>query len=115
MVHLGAIDPPELTIDVVASGDVVRVVVTGDVDAATAGQLRSSLEQVVDTHRPKLVVLDCADMAFLDAAGITALIRAREHARWLDGEIRLLNPRRNVTRVLAMVGLDKLFGVSSIN
>ena len=106
-----AIGPPSLTIDVVADDEVVRVVVTGEVDAATASRLLSCLTQVIDTYRPRLVALDCADLAFLDATGITALIRAHKHAIGHHGEIRLFNTRHTIARLLTLTCLHELFGV----
>jgi anti-sigma B factor antagonist len=106
-----ATDPPPLTVTVVPQGDVVGVVLSGYVDGATADQLRSSLTDVIETYRPRSILVDCTDLAFLDAAGISVLIGARQHAGRHHGEIRLLHTCRLVTRVLTLVGSHELFGV----
>jgi anti-anti-sigma factor len=50
-------------------------------------------------------------VAFLDAAGMTALIRTYRHAG--EVEIRLVNARPIVARVLAIAGLLEVLRVSA--
>lgn len=107
-----AVDPPLLTVDVVAHGEVVDVVVVGDVDADTADRLRVALAEAIDRYRPRWVVIDCAGLAFLGAAGVTALLRARADAGRHHGEIRLRNTRPAVARLLTLAGLEGVFGVT---
>lgn len=108
-------DPPSLVIDIVhIDGAAVGVAVVGDVDACTADQLRIRLAEAVDVYRPQSVVVDCTGVAFLDAAGITALIRAREHAMQHGAEMRLLNTGCLVTRILTLAGLVEAFRVTPL-
>ncbi len=108
-----ATDPLPLTIDVVPlDAAAVGVAIVGDVDACTADLLRIRLQDVVDAERPRSVVIDCAGVAFLDAAGITALIRAREHADRQRVDMRLLNTGRMVTRILTLAGLIEALQVT---
>ncbi len=111
MVLSEAMNPPPLTIDVVSVDRVVEVVVVGEVDFVTADQLRNALAQAIDRYRPGVVVIDCAGLSFLDAAGMTVLVEARRHAKRNGGELRLRDTGRQVSRLLALVRLDDVFGV----
>ena len=95
---------PPITIVVTPDGaGRVTAVVTGDVDIVTAPHLEATLRDAIRDYRPRSLIIDIGGVAFLDAAGLTALISAYTSAGQVD--IRLLNARPLVTRVLAVTGL----------
>src|ERR1700751_2448 len=59
------------------SADGVSVVVRGEVDMATATQLRDALTELVDGGATR-IVLDCRGLEFLDSSGIGVLIAVRK-------------------------------------
>jgi anti-anti-sigma factor len=84
----------------------VIATVTGDIDMHTARHLEAALHEALDTYRPHTLTIDMAGVAFLDAAGVTALIRTHEHEHHAD--IVLTNAQPIVARVFAIVGLMEL-------
>jgi anti-anti-sigma factor len=76
--------------------------VTGDLDAASAGRLEMELAALSE----RVTVVDLREVAFIDAAGITALLRAQRAAAAEGREILLLAGRR-VQRVLGIVRLGR--------
>jgi anti-sigma B factor antagonist len=89
----------------------VTAVVTGDIDIVTAPHVQATLRDAIGDHRSRSLTIDIAGVAFLDAAGMTALIRTYRHAGTVD--IRLINARPAVVRVLAIAGLLKFLRVSA--
>jgi anti-anti-sigma factor len=93
------------SIEVVDAADQVVVYVHGDLDIATAPQLRQVVTDLART-RPRRVVLDLGRCRFLDSAGVGAivlgvqLLGAGVPARFL-----LKNLHRMPRRVLDIVGL----------
>ena len=87
-------DPPVLQVD-------------GEIDLATADQLRAALEKALSAH-PNVVV-DMAGVSFFDAAGLRVVLQLAQ-ARNGNGPLTLLNARR-VAWVLELIGLSD---VSSI-
>ena len=66
----------------------------------------------------RLVVLDIAGLARIDAAGLGALIRSQNLLASLDGELRLVNPNKFVGDMLRRTRLDSViptFGVEPGN
>jgi anti-sigma B factor antagonist len=69
------------------------VVLTGEIDVSTAGQLRSTIGELLDQGRHHLLV-DLEGVTFVDAAGMGALIDATRHVAHIDGSLHLTyNPR----------------------
>lgn len=62
--------------------------VHGDLDIATVPHLHARLADAPGPHR--LVVVDLTEVGFLGAAGITALLRLREHTHGHDAAFRVV-------------------------
>ena len=86
-------------------GAAARVELRGDVDMATAPQLRRVLDELIDGGAAE-IVLDCRHLEFLDSSGIGALVAARTRIG-SDGVIALEEPRANVRKVLEVTGVDQ--------
>jgi anti-sigma B factor antagonist len=56
----------------------------------------------VAAREPRIIV-DLAELEFIDASGIAALVRGRRHARSAGGDVLLAAPQRLVRRVLAII------------
>ena len=83
----------------------VRVAVSGDVDAGSAGQLHDTVTGAVRRHRPIRVELDCRGVTFLDCGGIRTLIQCQAAAESFRCQMVLVNTPRLVHRVLEITGL----------
>ena len=94
------------------SGSTVTVSVAGELDLATAGQLRSCLAPLVSSDPPPAtLVLDLAELAFLDASGISALLAVQRRLAAHGGRVVLRSPSALVRRVLRVLDLDQVLPV----
>ncbi len=85
-----------------------QVTVAGEVDVATAPQLKDALLAVVDAGASSLRV-DVADVAFIDSAGLGVLIGALKRVRENGGTIELVGLQPAPRKVVEITGLDELF------
>ncbi|MDQ0791357.1 STAS domain-containing protein [Streptomyces sp. B3I8] len=60
-------------------------------------------------HRGQCLVLDLSGLEFCDSTGITALLAARRHTLAADAELVLTAVPPDLERVLAVVGLERVF------
>lgn len=82
-----------------------RIRVSGELDAATAGELGARMETITGAGYRRLD-LDVRDVSFCDLAGLDALLAARAVATDLDGAVRLSGARRSLALLLAVLGLS---------
>jgi anti-sigma B factor antagonist len=100
----------DLTITAEEHPDVVVVRCAGEVDIATVGALRTTLQELqVDGAVRLVVVLD--DVTFLDSLGLGALIGAHKRARVLQGSFSVVCTSRPVLRVFEATAMNRVFRV----
>lgn len=66
-----------LNVSMEATGDVVKVKLEGDLDAASAGQLKTVIEEAAGKS-PKRLVLFMDQLTFMASAGLRVLIFAKQ-------------------------------------
>ena len=83
------------------------VVIRGEIDICSSAQLREQLLSVIRRHGAR-VVLDLAEVTFIDCAGISTLLAARRQALLEGGSLRVLRASPRVRRIIALTRLDPL-------
>ena len=92
-------------VSIIEAGDGV-VAVEGDLDTATAGQLRRRL-----AAQPAVRIIDLSAVTFIDAAGLRVLLDATTHTG--TTQCRLRAPSRQVTRLYQITELTTTLHDSS--
>jgi anti-sigma B factor antagonist len=100
---------------VTAQAGRVVVEVSGDVDMLTAGRLREGLTEAVRVAGAGPVVVDLDRVPFLDSSGIQALLDGYHTAMVAGGTLTVRGAHGTVARVLQIVGLDQILGVSVLD
>jgi anti-sigma B factor antagonist len=77
-----------------------------------AALLRDSIRGVLDRGEKK-IMLNLAEVPYIDSAGIGELVRAYVAIDRERGRLKLMNPTRKVREVLEMVKLDTVFQIFS--
>jgi anti-anti-sigma factor len=72
---------------------------TGDIDLATAPELRAALLEAVERGT---TVLDLAGVSFLDSSGLRVLAEAHHHAAAHASALRIVAPSEAVTYVFRL-------------
>ena len=96
---------PEQTVTrVTHAGDTVTVSLHGEVDVLTVDRVRVALSEAL-AARPRRIVVDLADLSFIDSTGLGAIIFGFQRARDLGIGFQLARPTRGVHKVLVLSGL----------
>jgi anti-anti-sigma factor len=82
--------------------------VAGDIDISTAPALDAYLTDAIIPDGGDLVV-DLSAVTFMDACGLSVLLRADSRAAKAGGRLRLAAPTPAVIRLLAITRLDRHF------
>jgi anti-sigma B factor antagonist len=98
-----------LAIDVRREEGATLLVLRGDLDLATAPELREALVEVIgDGER---IVIDMEAVDFLDSAGLGILVGGLKRARTHGGELELVCSHSAVLKPIEITGLDRVFTI----
>lgn len=82
----------------------------GEVDLASAPQLRRGLYDLIDQGNHRIAV-DLTEVEFMDSTGLGVLIGALKRLREASGTMVLGGIRPAVARVFEITGLDRIFTI----
>ena len=104
-----------MTDEIVTSLDVAAGTATlslrGEIDILTVEQLRVAMGEAV-AGRPQVIVVDMAEVTFIDSTGLGALISGFQRARDAGIVFRLARPSSNVRQILVLSGLLEVVGLT---
>jgi len=95
------------SVDVAWVRKTATVAISGEVDLCTAPELDECLVEVV-ARRPDRVVVDLAQLHFIDCSGAAVLDRAREALFSTGCTMVLCSPNRSARIVFRVTGLEGL-------
>jgi anti-sigma B factor antagonist len=117
-VTAASLDPPTaelVSVTVSGSGPDVRVHAVGEVDSTSAPVLREQLDALLDRDDVRELVVDLAQVTFLDSAGLCVLAGAHRRAVRQDVTMRVLASSRAVIRPLQITGLWDLLHAERVD
>jgi anti-sigma B factor antagonist len=93
-----------LTTEIRGSTGHALVILSGELDASTAGGL---YEELATLNREGVihVALELSALEFIDSTGVSVIIAEHKRAAAAGGELIVLTPHRNVRRVFEVTGL----------
>jgi anti-anti-sigma factor len=86
-------------------GESLEVALAGELDMTAALKLESAFEDLLAGDDIRRMVFDLADLAFIDSAGLGALLAIRDQTQGLGIEMVLTNPSAPARRILELSGM----------
>jgi len=92
------------------AGEVAGLAVSGEIDIATAPQLRTALADAI-ARSPHGVDLDLGDCTFIDSTGLQVIVRAAVALADQGGSLSLGRPPDRLRRLFETAGIDAIDGI----
>ena len=86
-------------------GQSLEVALIGELDMTAALKFESAFEDLLVADDIRRLVFDLADLAFIDSAGLGALLAIRDRTQGLSIEMVLTNPSDPARRILELTGM----------
>jgi anti-sigma B factor antagonist len=91
----------------IVEGGTRVVTLRGELDAHDAPQLRAAFAEVMENASAGvLVVLDLAQVTFLDSTALGCVVGLRRRVGEAEGELRIVLPAAPTVRIFEITGLD---------
>jgi anti-sigma B factor antagonist len=94
-----------------ATGDAIHFRIHGDLDALSAGALRSAFATVPD-ERPREVELDLKELKLIDSSGAGAIVWLFKQLRRHGSDLRVSGLNGQPRAVFEILGLNRVFRVA---
>jgi len=94
-----------------SAGDVPVLSVAGEVDLATAPQLRDAIVRLALDNPGATVVIDLDGVALLDSVGLGVLIGGLRRMRATGGDVAVVCTTPRLTELLTLCRLDRVFEI----
>ena len=86
--------------------DLIRAVVSGEIDVASAPKMQAQIEEARAHHGSTRVLLDLEGVQFMDSSGLRVIVSLHQELAAEKGSLVLLGATSEVRHILALTGLD---------
>jgi len=99
-----------LALDVTHTDSETVLAASGEISMTSSPVLRRALMRVAE-QRPRRLVVDLAEVTFIDSSGIATLVEALQRARRDGGQLLLRGLRQKIRVVFRLARLDEVFTI----
>jgi anti-sigma B factor antagonist len=101
---------PPFEVSCVESSEHAQLALRGELDMSSAPLLTRELE-TVESHHPKEILLDLAELSFMDVTGLRTILDAARRARKVGSHVVIANPLPHIIRLLELTAIDQTLEV----
>ncbi len=91
----------------------LTVYLAGELDHHSAKMTVSGIAESIDRYLPRDLVLDLAQLGFMDSSGIAVIVRSYKKMRDAGGRMYIENAQAQPMRVLDASGVDRLLPIAA--
>ena len=91
------------------TGDIARLILSGDFDFSTQENLSNAIEKVLNANAMREIYVDLTIATFIDSSVIRALLKLREGALANGKSLSLWNCNEQIREIFTIGGFDQLF------
>jgi anti-anti-sigma factor len=84
---------------------------SGILDGVSAKDLRTQILELLETKKPKSILVDLQDVTFMDSAGLGALVSILKTVRFSGAEFCLCSLSEQVKIIFDLTKMEKVFKI----
>lgn len=86
---------------------------SGILDGTKAGQFRQEITKLVENNTDPIVLIDFADVTFMDSSGLGALVLALKTVRAAGGKLFICSVNEQIRMLFELTSMDRVFEIFS--
>lgn len=102
-----------LSVQMALKKNVLIIRLKGELDQATASNLKYRVSEVIDKYRIKNLVINMHEVPFMDSSGIGFIIGRYTQLKNRKGQVIICSMNKMVERIFNLSGLKKICLVAS--
>ena len=88
--------------------DTLTAYLEGELDHHAAEPIRDQIDAEIELHRPKKVIIDFADLTFMDSSGIGLVMGRYKTASAVGAALAVRNVSAQTHKVMRLSGIDRI-------
>lgn len=96
------------------SDSLLRLYFEGELDHHAAKTVMRDIEDAIDRHLPRDLLLDMSGLTFMDSSGIAVVLKAYRRMNEIGGRTRVANVHDQPRRVFDASGIERIIPISSL-
>jgi len=92
------------------SDEYTIIALSGRLSGANAPEFKNRIREIIKAGKSR-IILDMADVTFIDSSGLSALISGLKYAREAGGFLRLVALQDQAFKVIKLMLLDRVFEI----
>lgn len=97
-----------MAVSIETESGVVEVMLSGEIDHHSAGELREQIDNAISGAAPERVILDFTGVTFMDSSGIGLVMGRYKQLEGTSAILELRGLSSPIKRVMRLAGLDKI-------
>lgn len=89
----------------------LTLIISGEIDHYSAYNLREKADREIAVRRPKSLVIDLSDVAFMDSAGLGYLLGRFSRAQAVGASTSVRGASDQILRIMRLAGADKFMKI----
>ena len=90
------------------TGTVLKIKLRGEIDHHSAVAVRTAIDDMIRSKRPKELIIDMSAVDFMDSSGLGLIMGRLAKASEIGTSLAVANPSPRAAKMLKMAGLDRL-------
>ena len=91
-------------------GDETTLMIEGTLDAVTAPELRTIVDQLVNERRPS-ITLDLSSLRLIDSSGVGVIVSLFKRVQANGGQLKIVGLHDQPRAIFRLLRLDRMFPV----
>lgn len=91
------------------TGEIARIILSGDLDFSTQGHLSNAIDQALGIEVAKELHVDMTNVTFMDSSVIRSLLKLREMAIAQNKSLSIWNCNAQIREIFMIGGFDQMF------
>ena len=102
-----------MSVKIINDENKLTAVLSGEIDHHIAKELRRDIDFAVREFQPEELILDFAEVGFMDSSGIGLVMGRYKLMKETGGKVIVKNPQNQIKKVMRLSGIDKLAAISN--
>lgn len=90
------------------TGEIARIILSGDVDFSSQESLGEAIDQALNIASAKEIQVDMSRVTFIDSSVIRALLKLQERANTMQKSISVWNCSEQIREIFMIGGFDQM-------